>query len=247
MEFIYKQQKVFYERMGRGIPIIFLHGWGSSSIDFWKIANVLKEKYTIYLIDLPGFGKSETLHSSYNLEEYSSFLEAFVSQLNLKNIILVGHSFGGRIAIRYSINHPVQRMILISSAGIKNQSVLIKMKVLSYKLQKWYHTKFNHISQLEKLREKYGSSDYLQANMVMRETLKKIINIDQRKELKIIPCEVLLLWGVNDHTTKKQDGKTMLKLIKRGGIVWFENSTHFLYLEEETKFIKVMKSYLGVN
>ncbi len=246
MEFVRDKQKIYYQKLGSGTPIIFLHGWGSSHIDFINIAKILKEQYEVYLLDLPGFGNSSEPDVPYNLDDYVNLLKEFIVHYQLENVILVGHSFGGRIIIKYAASNMLNKIILLSAAGIKNKSLRIKFKIWWYKFRKWWFIKIRAIEKLEKLLRNSGSKDYNNARAVMRTTLKNIVNEDLTNKLKKIKCETLILWGKNDQTTRPKDGIKMHRKIKNSAIVWFNHSSHFLYLEEEYKFIQVMKSYLGV-
>ena len=107
-----------YEVSGVGPPLIFLHGWGSNLHVFDKLVSQINEDYTIYQIDLPGFGESEIL-DSYTIEQYAEYIYLFCLKLGIDKPILIGHSFGGRIAVKYSSLYSVEKLILISSPGVK--------------------------------------------------------------------------------------------------------------------------------
>ncbi len=246
MNFIYENININYEVIGKAEPIIILHGWGRSLDDFLDIAGVLSEKYQVYIIDLPGFGKSDIPRESYVLDDYVLFLKKFIDSKNISNPIIIGHSFGGRIAIRYASIYKVNKLILISSAGIKRFSIKVKSKVLIYKIKKWYFRTLNKVSSYEKLISSSGSKDYLSASVIMKKTLINVVSIDQRTELKEITTETLLMWGKYDTSTPYKDGLLMNKKIKNSGIVTF-NTGHFPFLEEPYVFKQVIKNYLGIG
>ena len=73
----------------------------------------------------------------YVLEDYVGLVEQFVNDKKLANPIILGHSFGGRIAIRYASRHQVSKLILVDSAGMKPKNyVKVKLKIMIYKLKK---------------------------------------------------------------------------------------------------------------
>lgn len=246
MNFIYDNININYETKGIGEVIIILHGWGRSIDDFLEISNILSNKYQVYLIDLPGFGKSDTPKDAYNLDDYVLFLKRFIEFKKINNPIIIGHSFGGRIALRYASLYKVNKMILISSAGIKRFSLKVKVKIISYKLKKWYYRTFNKVSSYEKLIASAGSADYVSSNDIMKKTLSNVVADDQRKELKEIDAEVLLMWGKKDNATPYKDALLMNKKIKNSGLVTF-NSGHFPFLEDSYSFKKVIKQYLEIG
>jgi pimeloyl-ACP methyl ester carboxylesterase len=80
----------------------------------------------------------------------------------------------------------------------------------------------------------------------MKKTLINVVNLDQRKELKEITAETLLMWGKYDTSTPYKDGLLMNKKIKNSGIVTF-NTGHFPFLEEPYIFKKTIENYLGIG
>ena len=106
--------------------LIFLHGWGSQAIHFM---NILKRCNNFIAFDLPGFGASERPKETWGLIEYSKFLKKFLKKLNIDNPILIGHSFGGSIIIKFCSLKlaKIKKIILIDSAGLRLGGVKIKV------------------------------------------------------------------------------------------------------------------------
>lgn len=247
MFFIFDSLKINYQVQGIGESIVILHGWGTSSEHFLNVGHKLATRYQVYLLDLPGFGNSDEPPRAYSLDDYVSLLKHFIIELNINNPIIIGHSFGGRIGIRYSTTNNVKKLILINSAGIRRFSLKTTIKIYVYKIKKWFYTKIRKINKLEKLLETSGSRDYLDASVIMKKTLSSVVNTNQRKELKKIKCETLLMWGKLDKVTPYKDALLMKKRIKNSGIVTFDASHHFPYIEEKYKFIKVLENYLEIG
>ena len=109
-----------YEVLGEGAPIILLHGWLCSLDTMKPIANVL-QNFTVYNIDLPGFGKSDMPQKPFNTNDFGNFLDGFIKELKIENPILIGHSNGGRTILNYAGRQlgNVKKIILIDSSGIK--------------------------------------------------------------------------------------------------------------------------------
>lgn len=249
MVFRYLNMDINYIKEGFGPPIIFLHGWGSNLGTFDNVVPSLVLMYTVYRIDLPGFGMSDELHSPFALDDYVKFLGAFLKRFEIIDPILIGHSFGGKVIIRYaSTNTNYQKLILIASAGIKHrQPMNVLLKVWIFKLKKtWYKLTKNDLA-YQKLYEDYGSTDYQNASMVMKATMSKILKVDIKKDLKNITKEALLIWGKYDATTPYCDGVKMNELLVNSGLVTFHESGHFPYLEEQRTFIKVLENYLMIE
>lgn len=230
-----------YIKEGYGKSVILLHGWGCNKTIFNRLIKDLKDKYCFYSLDLPGFGES-SIEIPLSVEEYGDILHRFIKKNNIDSPIILGHSFGGRVAINYASRYYCEKLILVDSAGIKR----FKYKVLEYKVKRRLLQTFRMNSKIEQLREKYSSTDYKNSNEVLRETLKKAVKYDQKHEMKNIVCETLIIWGKRDQDTKVADAKVMKRLIRNSEIVLFETG-HYPFLEDGKKFKLVLDSFLKVN
>lgn len=249
MDYIYDNIKINYDILGMGPPLILLHGWGTNYHTFDDVCKYLKSDYTIYLIDLPGFGKSDEPKHVYNLSNYVHFLCTFITELQIDNPIILGHSFGGRIAIKYaSISKNINKLILVDSAGIKKRlSFKKRISILKYKYLKWYYKKNKDITKYNQLTATTGSSDYLASSNIMKGTLSKVIKENLKKNLKKIQVETLIIWGRDDKETPYRDAIIMKMCIPNAGLVTFDDVGHFPYLERKNYFKVVIKNYLGVK
>ena len=100
MEYEINNILIHYEEIGTGKPILLLHGWGNDLNSFHKQVECFKDKYHLYLIDLPGFGKTPEPNDIYSLNDYVDIVRKFIIEvIKEKEVILIGHSFGGRIGI----------------------------------------------------------------------------------------------------------------------------------------------------
>ena len=100
-----KDININYIQYGEGKDIILLHGWGQNIEMMQPLGNPLSKKYRITIIDFPGFGDSEEPKSAWTMYDYAMLIEELVEKLKIKKPIIMGHSFGGRVAIRYSADH----------------------------------------------------------------------------------------------------------------------------------------------
>lgn len=249
MTYKYKGIIINYDIIGQGNPIILLHGWGTNKDTFSSLSNLLKNNYEVHLIDLIGFGKSEEPFKPFSLSDYVYFLNDYIRRNNLNKPIILGHSFGGRIAIKYaSMFKNIDKLILVDSAGIKKKKTLKnKIKILRYKLKKkWYKLTKNSVK-YKHLINNSGSYDYRHSSTIMKATLSKIVNEDLKKDLKDIYVETLIIWGKDDKETPYNDALIMNKLLRNSGLVTLENTGHFPYLESKYEFNKIILTFLGVQ
>ncbi|MDO4319201.1 MAG: alpha/beta hydrolase [Bacteroidales bacterium] len=240
---------VHYRTGGSGAPVILMHGWGCDSSTLSLFQRVAMEHNSFYNIDLPGFGKSGEPPTPWGIEEYTAMLEEFVKALGLSNIILLGHSFGGRIAILYSSRNPVRKLVLVDAAGVKpKRSLDYYFKVYSYKLAKWLYPtivgKEKAEEMIENMRSRRGSYDYVNCSPMMRQVMVKVVNTDLRHAMPRIKAPTQLIWGENDTATPMRDAKIMLKLIPDAGLVSFPGAGHFSFVDNPYQSAAVFRRFI---
>jgi len=223
--------------------IIILPGWGNTRKTFKDIIKDLEKNYKIYIFDYPGFGESPFPNKDFDIYDYANLIYSFIKENNIKKPSIIAHSFGGRISIILTGLYKVKlyKLILIGIAGIRRKSIKRWIRTSIYKLRKKLVIfKKNKLKYLNNLRKKYSSADYNNLNKNMYITFKNIINEDLRKYIKEIKEDTLIIWGKQDEDTPLKDGYYIHKKIKNSKLVIYNNSTHFVYLEEKdvTKRIK---------
>jgi len=242
---------VNYESCGEGRDVIVLHGWGASIAAVKPIVNKLSNNFKVYALDLPGFGRSQLPGEVWGTPEYAGLVKAFIEKLNIEKPIIIGHSFGGKIAIYLTgkLGVEAQKMILIDSAGIKKKRTLTYYyRVYTFKLLKLIvKTLFSPAraeQMIENARKRHGSTDYKNAAGLLRQIMVKIVNEDLRNYLPQIKAPTLLIWGENDGDTPVADGRIMEKLIPDAGLVVLSRAGHFSYLDKEYEFNVIIQNFL---
>ncbi|HXS14760.1 MAG TPA: alpha/beta fold hydrolase, partial [Candidatus Saccharimonadales bacterium] len=88
-------------------PIVILHGWQKSGKDYAEIQKIFeKEGYIVFSPDMPGFGSEKLAKEAMSVDDYVDFIEAFLQKKKLNKIILIGHSFGGRVGAKFAAKYP---------------------------------------------------------------------------------------------------------------------------------------------
>jgi len=247
---------IAYTELGEGDLVVLLHGWGSNRTLYQPVAQMLSAKYRVVALDFPGFGESEEPKEAWDVGNYTEFLLEFLKDYHARKVVLMGHSFGGRVIFKLfeqeKLPFTIDKIILVDSAGIKPKKTLMQnLRIYTYKLCK--HTLGLAPIQklfpdaLETLRRKNGSADYNAASGVMRQTLVKVVNEDLSHNFKKIQSPTLLIWGELDDATPLSDAKRMEKEIKDAGLVVFDGCGHYSFLEQPQLFLRVIASFLGVN
>lgn len=102
------QVEINYLQKGQGdTTILFIHGWCIDGSYWEKQIEYFSEKYNVYAIDLPGFGKSKAERTNWTIEEYADDVSAFIDTMDLKNVVIIGHSMSGEIMLQTALtNNP---------------------------------------------------------------------------------------------------------------------------------------------
>lgn len=259
MEMTYQDLKVQYIEQGQGPLVVLFHGWGANKELFQALISTLAARYRVAAPDTPGFGQSQEPGEAWSLEDYCAFSKAFIDHVagpEDKEVILGGHSHGGRTLIRLvgsgMLERKVSKLILIDSAGIVHEKTPEQMRrIKRYKRGKKIlslppvKALFPHA--LERLQSKSGSADYRMASPVMRQSMVKLVNEDVREYLPGIKAETLLVWGDQDKDTPLSDGQLMERMIPGSGLAVLAGAGHFSFLDRQYQFLAVMRSFLGIG
>ena len=243
MYFTYDDITIYYEKYGtKEKSIIILPGWGNTRITFNTMISFLQNYFTVYILDYPGFNNSPFPNKDLTMYDYALLIYEWIKSLNIKNPILIGHSFGGRIITlltgyyKYSFNN----IIYLNSAGIKPKTkfktrIYKIIKKLRFLLPNTYKKKY-----LNFLFKHFASTDYKDLNKNMQNTFKNIINLDLKHYLKNIKAKTLIIWGNKDNATPLKDAYIMNKLIKKSELIVLDKGTHFSYLDYPVLINKII-------
>lgn len=221
-------------------PVVFFHGWGSQSLCFQR---TLENCGNGIAIDFPGFGGSDVPPSAWSIGEYAVFLQDVLEKLHIRDCILVGHSFGGSVVIKYAATFGnARKLILIGSAGIRRRTLKVRVwhffsKVFGPFLQLPFLRMFRE-GVRKKLYAFIGSEDYVRAGP-LTDIYGKIIREDLSEDMSKIRIPSVLIWGENDRDTPLEDGYRMHSLIRGSRLRVIKNAGHYVFLDNETEFGKV--------
>jgi pimeloyl-ACP methyl ester carboxylesterase len=233
---------------GAGAPVLLLHGWGADSAGFKSLETRLAPHFRVLSLDLPGFGGSAAPSEAWSLRDYVDLVKDFMAELGISSPIVLGHSFGGRIAICLGAQGLASKLILANSAGVRpRRRPLYYARVYAYKLAK----RLLNLAPaslrprlLEKLQRRFGSSDYRNAAPILRQILVKVVNEDLSDLLPAIRVPTLLIWGDRDETTPLEQAKVMERKIPDAGLVVLKGAGHFCFLDKPAEFNLVAEHFL---
>ncbi len=224
--------------------VLFLHGWGAPAETYRLMLDHLATYCRVIAPDLPGFGGSAEPEEPWCVDDYVDWTVDFAAALGLTEVVLMNHSFGGRISIKLlaerCVPFTVKKAVFMDAAGIRpKRTAKYYFKVYSYKAMKKL---FPALAQ--KRQGKAGSADYRNASPMMRQTMVRCINEDLTHLLSKIQVSTLLIWGAADTATPLSDGQTMEKLIPDAGLVVLEGAGHFAFAQQWGLCSRVLDSFL---
>ena len=244
-----------YSDSGSGDLVLLLHGWGSNIELFASMIEVISKKYRVIAPDMPGFGLSDEPKEPWCVDDYVDFILKFLEDFDFEKLIVLGHSFGGRVIIKMAsreLPFEIDKVILVDSAGVKPEKTMAqKIRQRKYKMGRKVlesaPVSALFPDALEKFRRSHGSADYNSATPVMRQTLVKTVNEDLKDLMPNMKMPVLLVWGENDDATPLSDAKIMESLMPESGLVTLKGAGHYSFLEQQFTFNKVLASFLEIS
>ena len=227
-----------YIQYGEGKDIVLLHGWGQNIQMMQPLGDQFCDKYRITILDLPGFGESDEPHDVWTVGDYSDFMESFLKKVGVKKPIMIGHSFGGRVAIRYSARNPIEKLVLFGSPCIRvDEELPMSVKILK-KLKQ-----LPGLNELGEYMKKYiGSRDYKAASPTMRKILVEVVNEDLSKYAREIEEPTLLIWGEQDTEAPLNDARQLEKIMIDAGLIILPG-THYAYLENLSVVTNILNKF----
>jgi len=227
--------------LSSGPTLLFLHGWGGDANTWSSVVDSFSDKVSnIVMVDLPGFGKSENPKTPFDIEDYTSVIHSFIKQVTEKSVIVIGHSFGGRIAGRLAsdYNDDVEKIVLVNSAGIRISESRSRFFEIIAKILKLFIP--------DKVKTKlydFLDSDY-SLRPDLKATFKKIMtnDIDIYKNINI---PTLIIWGDKDDVTPLQSGEKMHSLIKNSEFFVIKGAGHMSFVEQPKIFIDKITKFIS--
>lgn len=260
--------KVFVQTYGNENkqPVVFIHGLGDEASSIWNDSiNKLKDDYYILTFDLPGFGKSTKDNKEYSPSNYVLLIDYITSKYINKPFLLIGHSMGAAISLKYAATYPstIKRLFMMDVAGILHKDAyskfIVKMglskffslksfEIINEKITTFF-TKINDI--FSKIMPNDSSSIF--SSQESRElyfqgkpsTIAAVALImeDYSKILEKIKIPTLLLWGEDDEIAPLRTGYILNKMIGNSTLKVIKNSGHLPMLDSKKEYLKYLELF----
>lgn len=217
------------------VKIIILHGWGQNTTLWQDLATKLGKNALAF--DLPGFGKEPIVDPDWGVPEYANWVIKKIEKY--KDIIIIGHSFGGRIATEIASKRPgwLKGLILSGSPSIYRPSLKTLVRIYLSKIIKLFVPK--------KILAKYLPNDIKNAiSRGLEKTFRKAVVYDQTKNLTKIDVPTLLIWGENDDEAPLRIGYEIHHLVKNSELKVIDHVGHNSFQENPNLFYSYVKKFI---
>jgi pimeloyl-ACP methyl ester carboxylesterase len=213
--------RLFAERIGTGpAEVVALHGWARTREDLIGALT----GFNAVAFDLPGFGSSPEPSTAWGSEAYAVLVAEALATLGRPQVVL-GHSFGGRVAVRLAARWPelVSGLVLTGVPLFERTS----SPAMPYQVVRWANRRgLVPASWMEKARQRYGSDDYLRATGTMRSILVRMVNEHYDEDLARISCPVELVWGEDDTAAPPEFAERACAMLDKAHLQVLEHIGH---------------------
>lgn len=240
---IIQSEVAHYEVLGRGRPVLFLHGWVGSWRYWIPAMQAVSIAYRAYALDLWGFGDSAKDARRYLILDQVSLLEEFLTQMGIGKIALVGHGLGAVVGMMFAARHPaqVERLLAI---GLPVGTNAVQSRFLTdtpVELADWLLGK---TEVAETVRVEANKTD-VKAVQTSLNGIDAHSLVSTATEMTT-PC--LLVHGMNDLAVSfTNPDLARLENQENFHSIFFEGSGHFPMLEEPNKFNRLMNDFLSLK
>jgi len=234
-----EQDIVHYEVLGRGRPLVFLHGWVGSWRYWIPVMQAASVSFRAYAIDLWGFGDSAKKQSRYSLDQQIYLLDGFLDSLGIGRVALVGHGLGAMIALQYALLHPdiVDRVMAVSYPLEEN---MVNSRLRSgppADLADWL---LGRTPLTEPVRADASKAD----QQAVQISLNHLGSLQKAFHQMATAC--VLVNGQNDPAIELPRLEQIASLPEFTQAVVFDQSGHFPMLDENNKFNRLMGDFLAL-
>lgn len=233
---------VHYEVLGRGRPLIFLHGWVGSWRYWIPVMQAASMSYRAYAVDLWGFGDSAKQQTNYPLNRQIQLIDDFLYEMGIGRVALVGHGLGAVLAVLYAQRHPdtVDRVMAV---GFPLDETCINTRLRSSTPSDLAGWLLGRSPLTEPVLTDAPKTD--QQAIVASLVGMSVTEIHDAIRRLATPC--LLVSGQNDQAVNLPDLETVLSLPEQTHMITFDQSGHFPMLDESSKFNRLLIDFLSLS
>lgn len=235
------------------IDVVILHGWNLSKLTFAPLHRAFSASgFRVHSFDFPGFGQEPSPSTPWHIVDYAEYVKRYFDANHITKAIVVGHSFGGRVALKFSQLYPslVSHLVLSGTPGF---SPVLKRKMLFFFILAKIGTFIFSIPPLS-LFENWakrllyyasGSREFFKATGTMRETFKHVVNDDLVVPMQSVTMPCLLLWGEYDVIVPVSIMHRMAEVIPTARTKVVAEADHGIPFKNPDVFVSYVRVFLN--
>jgi pimeloyl-ACP methyl ester carboxylesterase len=236
---------IHYEALGRGEPLIFVHGWLGSWRYWWPSMQELSTKHRTFAFDLWGFGDSSKATNKYSFESYVEMLDQFIEKLGIsKPITLVGHALGAAVALKYSVVRPLN-VARLAAVALPLQGDFINDRLTNSDSSAFVSRVFGKSNVYPEVESETRKTD----RVAMNNVATQLIGYDFSADLEKCTCPVLLVFGGQDAVIQQPGSNSAFMHTPDNGryYVALDSCNHFPMLEQTAKFNRLLMDFIHAD
>ena len=228
--------------------MLALHGWGRSHTDFDSALTGLvesRENAGAIALDLPGFGASPAPSAAGGAGAYADLVEPVLHEC-APRVVVLGHSFGGRIAVELAARHPdaVAALVLSGVPLLKRSDRPAARPALRFRLARGLHRRrLLRDDAMERMRQRFGSADYRAVTGIMRDVLVTVVNETYESQLRRISQPVELVWGQNDDQVPTEVAERTAQMLASAHLTVLDGIGHFVPTEAPEAIVAAVRRH----
>jgi len=240
---ILQDEIVHYEVLGRGKPLIFLHGWVGSWRYWIPSMQAASMSFRTYALDLWGFGDSAKVPNYYSLDQQVNLLDKFLQEMGIGKVALIGHGLGAVISLLYASNNRkwVDRVMAIC---LPHGQPTINQRLYTASPAELADWLLSRTTDAEAARAEAPKAD----QRAIQYSLAHLQRIDMSGLSHSLETPCLLVYGQNDQAIDGNASPEQLSQLPENiHLMQFEQSGHFPMLDEQSKFNRLVADFLSLS
>ena len=236
---------VHYEALGRGKPLIFIHGWIGSWRYWWPSMQTLSAHFRTFALDLWGFGDSSRVSGKYTIAEYAALMEGFVERLGIAEpATIVGHGLGACVGLRYSARNP-SGVARLAAVALPLTGESVNVRILKGERQAAVERLMELVHTFPEVDIEARKTDAAALSALARE----LDGLNTVEDLNHVACPLLMIYGDRDPLVQHPNGEYALEHVTSSdrALVTLESCMHFPMLEHSAKFDRLILDFVHAD
>lgn len=251
--------------VGRSPSILLVHGLGDLASRTWeKLIPELARDYHVLAVDLPGFGRSDKRNALYSPERYAAFLRWLVDRQIEGPLMVVGHSLGGAVALRFAADYPrrIERLVLVDVAGLLHRNVITR-EVLEPNLQErlpllptaplgriddWFGSVISRLPGLPIDLDEILGNEMLRGRFLAGDPARiaalALVQDDFSSRLREVRAPTVILWGADDQVTPLRTGVLLEAVLPQASLQVIPGAGHVPMFDQPALFARALRQGL---